>query len=400
MTRLASLPRRVVLGGFILSTALAAFAPPVGIARAETAAPADAPELIGFGALTRGGGDGRTLHVTTLADDGPGSLRWAAEQEQGPRIIHFDVGGTIDLSRQIQIGPDITLDGGTAPGGITLTGGRLRVVGSNVIVRGMRLRPGDGPGDAPDNRDGLSIGDGSKPIRNVLIDGNSISWAVDENLAVWGNVADVTISNNIIAEALDQSIHPKGRHSMGLLIGGGSAKRITVIGNLLAHNRHRNPNIKDDSQQIEFINNLVYNWGPSGFQGTGSTVNILGNVYIAGPNSVDRPPLHLQDAGRPGPNFYVSDTLGEIRRDAEVGLSKAPTFAGSGAPVMPSAEVADSVLAHAGARLPEVDSTDLRIFEEVISRGGYIIDSPRQVIGGRIPRRAAGNAEEAEQNSN
>ncbi|WP_260348557.1 hypothetical protein [Alloyangia mangrovi] len=117
MTRLASLPRRVVLGGFILSTALAAFAPPVGIARAETAAPADAPELIGFGALTRGGGDGRTLHVTTLADDGPGSLRWAAEQEQGPRIIHFDVGGTIDLSRQIQIGPDITLDGGTAPGG-------------------------------------------------------------------------------------------------------------------------------------------------------------------------------------------------------------------------------------------------------------------------------------------
>ena len=274
------------------------------------------------------------------------------------------------------------------------------MVGSNVIVRGMHLRPGDGPGDAPDNRDGLSIGDGSKPIRNVLIEGNSISWAVDENLAVWGNVADVTISNNIIAEALDQSIHPKGRHSMGLLIGGGSAKRITVIGNLLAHNRHRNPNIKDDSRQIEFINNLVYNWGPSGFQGTGSTVNIIGNVYIPGPNSVERPPLHLQDAGRPGPNFYVSDTEGEIRADAEVALSKAPAFAGSGAPVIPSAQVEDAVLANAGARHPQVDATDLRLLEEVRGRTGYIIDSPRQVIQGRLPRKAGGNAGEAAPSSN
>lgn len=400
MTRLVSPRRHMMLACFILSTAFAGFLLPVDLVRADTASLADAPEQVGFGALTRGGGDGRTIHVTTLADDGPGSLRWAAEQEQGPRIIHFDVGGTIDLSHQIQIGPDVTLDGRSAPGGITLTGGRLRVVGSNVIVRGMHLRPGDGPGDAPDNRDGLSIGDGSKPIRNVLIEGNSISWAVDENLAVWGNVADVTISNNIIAEALDQSIHPKGRHSMGLLIGGGSAKRITVIGNLLAHNRHRNPNIKDDSRQIEFINNLVYNWGPSGFQGTGSTVNIIGNVYIPGPNSVERPPLHLQDAGRPGPNFYVSDTEGEIRADAEVALSKAPAFAGSGAPVIPSAQVEDAVLANAGARHPQVDATDLRLLEEVRGRTGYIIDSPRQVIRGRLPRKAGGNAGEAAQSSN
>lgn len=367
----------LALGAGGVVSAAAAGAQSVGAAGPE------AP--VGFGALTRGGEGGRTVLVTSLSDDGPGSLRAAVENERGPRIVAFDVGGTIELSHQIQVGPDVTIDGSTAPGGITLTGGRLHVIGSNVIVRGMRLRPGDGPGDAPENRDGLSIGDGDKPIRNVIIEGNSLSWSVDEVLAIWGNVADVTISRNIISEALDQSIHPKGRHSMGLLIGGGSAKRVSVIGNLLAHNRHRNPNVKDNSTQIEFINNLVYNWGPSGFQGTGSSIHIIGNVYVPGPNSVDRPPLHLQDAGRPGPNYFLSDTIGAVRPDAEVTLSDEPVFEGSDPPVMSSAEVEERVLAHAGARLPELDFTDRRVLEEVRTRSGAVIDSQAQVINGRQP---------------
>ncbi|WP_353471269.1 right-handed parallel beta-helix repeat-containing protein [Salipiger sp. H15] len=368
-----------VLFGTILFTAL----PPDRPALAQQPPAAAAP--VGFGAQTRGGGDGRVIIVTTLADDGPGSLRWAVEGQSGPRTIHFEVGGSIALSHQIEIGPDVTIDGTTAPETLTITGGRLRVIGSNVILRGLRLRPGDGPGDDPENRDGISIGEGRKPIRNVVIDGNSISWSVDEAMSVWGNVADVTISNNIIAEALDESIHSKGRHSMGLLIGGGAAKRITVIGNLLAHNRHRNPNIKDASQQIEFLNNLVYNWGASGFQGTGSTVNIIGNVYIPGPNSVDRPPLHLQDGDTPGPNFFVEDTIGAIRSDAVVTLSDRPVFEGSGAPVLPSAAVEEAVLENAGARFPARDSVDQRLIAEVRGRGGYIIDSPEQVIRGRVP---------------
>ncbi|MBE9636657.1 pectate lyase family protein [Salipiger mangrovisoli] len=385
MAPFSHIGRRSLLASLLVSAAGAATLLPRDSARSEEMALAGVQEPVGFGSGSKGGDDGRMLLVTSLADDGPGSLRWAAEEERGPRIIRFDIGGTIDLSHQLEIGPDVTLDGTTAPGGITITGGRLRVVGSNVIIRGMRLRPGDGPGDAPDNRDGLSIGEGPKPIRNVLVDGNSLSWSIDEALAVWGDVADVTISNNIISEALDQSMHPKGRHSMGLLIGGGAAKRITVIGNLLAHNRHRNPAIKDGSQDIEFINNLIYNWGPNGFQGTGSKVNIIGNVYVPGPNSVDRPPLHLQDGETPGPNFYLSDTIGAVRSDADVRLSDTPVFEGSNPPVRPASEVEEAVLATAGARLPELDSVDRRVIEEVRSRSGGIIDSPQQVIGGRKP---------------
>lgn len=358
---------------------------PHGAARAQHADAATPAEAVGFGARARGGGEGRTVAVTTLDDAGPGSLRWAAEELSGPRTITFDLGGEIALSHQIEIGPDVTLDARSAPEAVTVTGGRLRVVGSNVILRGLRLRPGDGPGDDPENRDGLSIGKNKTPIRNVLIDGNSISWSVDEGLAVWGDVADVTISNNIIAEALDLSIHPKERHSMGLLIGGGAAKRITVIGNLLAHNRHRNPNVKDHSQQVEFLNNLIYNWGPSGFQGDGSTIHIIGNVYAPGPNTVDRPPLHLQDGDTPGPNFYVSDTIGAVREDAEVRLSDGPVFEDSGAPVMAAAEVEDAVLERAGALLPARDAIDERVVAEVRARSGYIIDSPEQVINGRVP---------------
>lgn len=397
MTSFACSRRRLIMASSAFAAAsVAGLSLPTGPGQAgqETAAG------IGFGARTRGGGDGRTLRVRSLADHGPGSLRWAAEQERGPRNIHFDIGGTIDLMRAIEVGPDVTIDGGTAPGGITVTGGRIRVVGSNVIVRGMRLRPGDGPGDDPDNRDGLSIGDRDKPIRNVLIDGNSISWAVDENLAVWGNVADVTLSNNIVAEALDHSIHPKGRHSMGLLIGGGSVKRVTVIGNLLAHNRHRNPNVKDGSLQIEFINNFVYDWGPSGFQGTESTVHIIGNVYVPGPGTVDRPPLHLQDGGRPGPNFFVSDTIGAIREDATFTLSDGPLFEGSGAPVLPSAAVEDAVLAQAGARKPALDPIDTRLLQEVRSRTGNFVDSPEEVRHGRRPKVPAGAEVTQGQNSN
>ena len=43
---------------------------------------------------TQGGAGGRIIRVTTLAADGPGSLR-AAIRAKGPRIIVFEVGGAV-----------------------------------------------------------------------------------------------------------------------------------------------------------------------------------------------------------------------------------------------------------------------------------------------------------------
>lgn len=54
------------------------------------------PGAEGFGASATGGAGGREIWVTTLDPSGPGSLREAVDAE-GPRIVKFQVSGTIEL---------------------------------------------------------------------------------------------------------------------------------------------------------------------------------------------------------------------------------------------------------------------------------------------------------------
>ena len=57
------------------------------------------PGAEGFGKDTPGGRRGRVIHVTTLEDgDRPGTPRHALTAK-GPRMVVFDVGGTIRLER-------------------------------------------------------------------------------------------------------------------------------------------------------------------------------------------------------------------------------------------------------------------------------------------------------------
>src|ERR1043165_4106151 len=79
------------------------------------------PGAEGFGANTPGGRGGRVILVTNLDDAGPGSFRAACGAE-GPRIVVFQVGGTIKLKSPLTVrNPFLTIAGQTAPGdGIAL----------------------------------------------------------------------------------------------------------------------------------------------------------------------------------------------------------------------------------------------------------------------------------------
>lgn len=332
----------------------------------------------GFGAYTQGGRGGEIVKVTNLNESGKGSLRWALEDLDHPRIVVFEVGGTITLRDQIMINGDVTVAGQTAPGGITVTGGRLRVVESEVIIRGLKVRPGDDKnGDDPDNRDGISIGWGDREIKNVIIDSNSITWSVDEALTTWGNNSNITMSNNIVGEALRDSLHSKGEHGMGLLVGEGSSQ-VSIIGNLLAHNMFRNALVKDGSQDVEFINNVVYNYGNKGFTAKGnSTAHVINNVFIAGKDSTSNAPIEFVGRNAKAA-YYAANNVGETTGPRE---QNSLVFKPATTEFLKTGDVLKSVLANVGADAGGRDKIDERIIDTVIDRNGKIIDSQKEVGG-------------------
>ncbi|MCA0997949.1 right-handed parallel beta-helix repeat-containing protein [Alloyangia pacifica] len=272
--------------------------------------------------------------------------------------------------------------GQTAPGGITVTGARLRVVDSNVIIRGMTVRPGDETdGQDPDSRDGVSIGKSGETVENVILDSNSLSWSIDEVASTWGAPSNITISNNIVAEALQDSIHPKGDHSMGMLIGDGSSN-VSIIGNLFASNQFRNALVKDDAKNIEFINNVIYNWGQEGLVvAEASTVHVIGNVFIRGQDTDGREAIRFigNDGGAA---FYVLDNDGDIGGSNTGEIVTDFVFDPATTEVLSSGAVVDWVLSNVGARINgELSEIDQRIIDTVLNDTGKIIDSPDEVGG-------------------
>ena len=223
------------------------------------------PGAEGEGRFTTGGRGGDVYHVTNLLDSGAGSLRHGlATAFNGPRTIVFDIGGTIALSSDVNVtNGNITIAGETAPGqGIVITNFGFGVNAPNVIMRHIRVRPGDarkGSGaEQGFNGDAISIW-----RSDVILDHVSASWGIDENLSVAGNgTRRVTIQHSTISEGLaqtglyhgeyDPSYNPGGpnSHSMGSLIkptdGNGI---ISMHHNLWSNNGNRNPaigNYSDD----------------------------------------------------------------------------------------------------------------------------------------------------------
>lgn len=370
----------------------------------------------GFGTQTLGGLEGRVVKVTNLNDSGPGSLRLALESLKDPRVVVFEVSGQIDLKKDIYIrNPYITVAGQTAPSpGITVTNATLRIITHDVVVQHLRFRVGNRPGaKSLHDRDAITLMGISKlpagefpppQVYNVVIDHCSVSWSTDEGIsAYFKGIRDVTVRNCIIAEPLDKAGHPKGGHSMALLIGD-HTQNATILGNLFAHSRFRNPVFKGNSSGI-VANNLMYDIGNNALHTYGAgdggptKVTAVANVLLEGPTRKREtkgksaaPDFYTDKSTRtggtnPGSQIYLSHNIvppgsAEKRRtlDFDVFVQKPPVTL-EGLRILPAAKVRDAVLARAGARPKNRDAVDLRIVEQVRTGAGRIIDTQDEVGG-------------------
>ncbi len=370
------------------------------------------PNADGYGAIATGWRGGDVVAVTNLNGEGPGSLRACAENEGAPRVCVFGVSGTITLDRPIRPGSNLYIAGQTAPG----LGVQLRMDGPrhgplvlenvhDVIVRFIKLRPGPSSKPSP-TVDALTVEDSER-----LYFGNlSMAFATDETFNIHvsgGRSVDITLADSLLALSLDRANHPDGRHSKGALIcstegAGFECGRISLLRNLFAHHRDRNPDVKGTSiGPVEVINNVFFN--PISQLGevydlAGDLFLIYaGNVVMPGPSTISEIPEALQafdwtesaleiaawgnitpsrDGCNGGRTGGILDPIAEDARVATV----APTMA----TVLSAQTAFEQVMTQAGDAIPgrrPYDRLDQFVIDSVFACSGTVIDALSQVGG-------------------
>jgi pectate lyase len=340
------------------------------------------PGAQGFGAYSTGGRGGAIYHITTLNDSGPGSFRDAVSKPN--RTIVFDIGGVITIKSKILVSSKITIAGQTAPGeGIVIYGNGVTFSGaSNVIVRNVRFH-----GSINMARGGCVVA--VDHASDVILDHCSINWGRWDNLHIKDS-KDVTLQYCINGESIDPQ-------RFGALLE--DPDSLTIHHCLWIDNQSRNPKAKAG---IQFINNVVYNYGKNGLVGGHSGAlhyqDIINNYFIAGPNSSANSLGMFTETD----HVYHRGNMIDLNKDGVLngvaiqntdfkveGAAKSATF--ESAPHQPcpiavteeSAEDAyKTVLAKAGPLLHR-DAVELRLIAQVKSLGkeGHIIKDENEVGG-------------------
>lgn len=375
----------------------------------------------GWAAGTVGGRGGRIVRVTNLDPSGPGSYRAAVEAE-GPRIVVFEVGGTIDMGGHNLVirHPYLTIAGQTAPSpGISVVKAETMVTTHDVVIQHLRFRPGEfgRPKKGGGDQDGLStVG----RAHNVIVDHCSFSWATDENLSASGlrfegatpaewrrNTShDITYSHNLIYESLGHSVHEKGEHSKGSLIHDNTSG-ILLLRNVYVSNRERNALFKGGARGA-MVNNLIVNpgrlavhynlwageWGTQPYQ-TGR-LTLVGNVLRHGPDTTPGTPLFTL-RGHGDVELHLADNLAFDRDGQPLPLTadRSDANAMPRARIVPLAvpdlptdvrpmaaeRVARELPGAVGARPWDRDDVDARLLRELATGRARLIDSELEAGG-------------------
>ncbi|HVK31693.1 MAG TPA: hypothetical protein VM845_04210, partial [Burkholderiaceae bacterium] len=368
----------------------------------------------GWASGTVGGRGGRIIKVSNLNASGPGSYRAAIEAE-GPRVVVFEVGGTIDMGgQQLKIvHPYLTIAGQTAPSpGITVIKAETVISTHDVVVQHLRFRPGEfgRPKKGGGDQDGIStVG----RAFNVIVDHCSFSWATDENLSASGprfsgatpddwrrNTShDITYSHNLIYEGLSNSVHEKGEHSKGSLIHD-NARGNLLLRNVYVSNRERNALFKGGARGA-MVNNLIFNpgrvavhynlwaqeWTGQAYQ-TGR-LTLVGNVLRHGPDTTPGTALFTL-RGHGDVELHLADNQAFDREgqavpltaDASANAERRARIVPLAVPDLPpdvrpfaAGRVLRELPAAAGARPWDRDEVDARLLRELAAGRGKLIDS-------------------------
>lgn len=386
------------------------------------------PTAEGFGRFATGGRGGEVRIVSNLNDDGPGSLRTAWET-RGAAMIVFEVAGTVNLKSTIHPTDNKTIAGETAfrngGAGITLRRSITRpqtdtfsdplVAGAfgNQIIRHLRFRRGPGvPGEC--------CGDNFEPykgIGKIIIDHCSFSWGTDEQLS-FADSSEYTVQYSIISEGLMFATHSystpghpdysNSPHSMGSL-NAYSTNKMSWYGNYFAHNNQRNAlfaQFTSPTTELEFVNNLIYNWGAFGIQTANADnsdyhFNFINNLMKRGVNSSARrwgftsPTNSAKQSHeyyvsgnisfrRPGLNdpeyAFVGDWTDNAAADTHFQVFAPHDYHLHKLPLLAAAKLESQLLPHVGAYLRR-DAVDSRVVADFVNGTGRLIDHPDDVGG-------------------
>jgi hypothetical protein len=291
-------------------------------------APAAKGDLQGYGKDVRGGAGKPVCVVRSNVDEcfQPGNratdrtIVFAAASVSGPPGFRY-------------IGSNVTLDGcARGQSGVTIRqpadakrGIIVEGPASNVVVRCIRFEGkvgGKQPG-ATTEFDLFAIDGDEGPVSHVLVDRVTVVGSTDGALDITGDVSDVTVQRSLIYGT-----------PLAQLIKYGQRRHLSLHHNVYAGNGERNPQIRGDVQDVDFVSNVVVDcsithdglgnqFAPYGLRIDHTdgpvSLNVVSN-FLGCPTQVEGGGGHVYASGNAGPGAFAGSTSAPnpVPRDATV----------------------------------------------------------------------------------